>query len=75
VVSRFNSNAVLAFRREGYKKMDINAKELYETLTWPGFQKVAMKYWETGLGEMYRSFSKASLYQSTPRAYSRYSRK
>jgi L-2-hydroxyglutarate oxidase len=53
-------NAVLAFRREGYKKMDINAKELYETLTWPGFQKVAMKYWETGLGEMYRSFSKAA---------------
>lgn len=53
-------NAVLAFRREGYKKMDINAKELWETLTWPGFQKVAMKYWETGLGEMYRSFSKAA---------------
>lgn len=53
-------NAVLAFRREGYKKMDINAKELFETLTWPGFQKVAMKYWETGLGEMYRSFSKAA---------------
>lgn len=53
-------NAVLAFRREGYKKMDIDAKELWETLTWPGFQKVAMKYWETGLGEMYRSFSKAA---------------
>lgn len=51
-------NAVLAFQREGYKKMDINLKELYETLSWPGFQKVAMKYWETGLGEMYRSFSK-----------------
>jgi (S)-2-hydroxyglutarate dehydrogenase len=53
-------NAVLAFQREGYKKMDINLKELYETLSWPGFQKVAMKYWETGLGEMYRSFSKAA---------------
>jgi L-2-hydroxyglutarate oxidase len=53
-------NAVLAFRREGYKKMDINAKELWETLTWGGFQKVAAKYWETGLGEMYRSFSKAA---------------
>ncbi len=53
-------NAVLAFRREGYKKLDINFKELFETLAWPGFQKVAAKYWRTGLGEMYRSFSKAA---------------
>jgi len=53
-------NAVLAFQREGYRKSDINVKELFETLTWPGFQKVAAKYWETGLGEMYRSFSKAA---------------
>ena len=35
-------------------------KEMYETLSWPGFQKVAAKYWETGLGEMYRSFSKSA---------------
>lgn len=53
-------NAVLAFRREGYGKLDINMKELGETLAWPGFRKVATKYWRTGLGEMYRSFSKAA---------------
>ena len=53
-------NAVLAFQREGYRKSDINLKELFETLRWPGFQKVAAKYWETGLGEMYRSFSKSA---------------
>lgn len=53
-------NAVLAFSREGYKKSDINFSELAESLAWPGFQKVAMKYWKTGMGEMYRSFSKAS---------------
>ncbi|GAB3895078.1 L-2-hydroxyglutarate oxidase [Larkinella knui] len=53
-------NAVLAFQREGYRKSDINLKEFYETLSWPGFQKVAAKYWETGLGEMYRSFSKSA---------------
>jgi (S)-2-hydroxyglutarate dehydrogenase len=53
-------NAVLAFQREGYKKSDINLKELTETLAWPGFQKVAAKYWRTGFGEMYRSFSKAA---------------
>jgi len=53
-------NAVLAFKREGYKKSQINLAELGETLAWPGFQKVAVKYWKTGFGEMYRSFSKAA---------------
>ena len=51
-------NAVLAFRREGYKKTDIRFSELTESLLWPGFRKVAAKYWRTGWGEMYRSFSK-----------------
>ncbi len=53
-------NAVLAFQREGYTKSDVNLKEFFETLAWPGFQKVAAKYWQTGLGEMYRSFSKSA---------------
>ena len=53
-------NAVLAFKREGYRRSDINLTELTETLAWPGFQKVARKYWKTGLGEMYRSFSKGA---------------
>ncbi|WP_075352646.1 L-2-hydroxyglutarate oxidase [Algoriphagus marinus] len=53
-------NAVLAFRREGYKKSQINLFELGETLAWPGFQKVAAKYWQTGFGELYRSFSKSA---------------
>lgn len=51
-------NAVLAFSREGYKKSDVNISELLEALTWPGFLKVASKYWKIGMGEMYRSFSK-----------------
>jgi L-2-hydroxyglutarate oxidase len=53
-------NAVLAFAREGYKKLQISLPELTETLMWPGFQKVAAKYWKTGFGEMYRSFSKSA---------------
>lgn len=53
-------NAVLAFSKEGYKKSDINIAELIESLAWPGFQKVAYKYWKTGIGEMYRSFSKSA---------------
>ncbi len=53
-------NAVLAFSREGYRKTDINLAEFAESLAWPGFQKVAWKYWKTGFGELYRSFSKAA---------------
>lgn len=51
-------NAVLAFAREGYGKTTFKPRDLYETLTWPGFRKVAAKYWRTGLGEYKRSFSK-----------------
>ena len=51
-------NAVLAFRREGYSRWDINIKELYETLTFSGFHKVASKYWDEGWSEMKRSYSK-----------------
>jgi L-2-hydroxyglutarate oxidase len=53
-------NAVLAFAREGYKKSKINLAELFESLTWSGFIKVAKKYWKTGFGEMYRSFNKGA---------------
>ena len=53
-------NAVLAFRREGYRKADVDVSELSETLRWPGFQRIAKQYWQTGLGEMHRSFSKAA---------------
>jgi L-2-hydroxyglutarate oxidase len=51
-------NAVLAYSREGYTKSQINVGEFLETLIWPGFRKVAKKYWKTGLGEFYRSYSK-----------------
>lgn len=53
-------NAVLAFRREGYKKSDFSLSEFSETLAWPGFRKIVSKYWRTGMGEMYRSLSKAA---------------
>jgi L-2-hydroxyglutarate oxidase len=53
-------NAVFAFKREGYHKTDVDFTEMFESLTWPGFQKVATKYWKTGIGEFYRSFSKTA---------------
>ena len=51
-------NAVLAFAREGYGKLKINPNELLESLCYPGFIKLASKYWKTGLGEIWRSLSK-----------------
>ncbi len=51
-------NAVFAFSKEGYTKSDVNFGELFSSLTYPGFLKIAAKYWKTGIGEMYRSFSK-----------------
>jgi (S)-2-hydroxyglutarate dehydrogenase len=51
-------NAVLSFKREGYTKYSFDSKDAWETFTWPGFQKVMLKYWKTGMGEFYRSFNK-----------------
>jgi L-2-hydroxyglutarate oxidase len=53
-------NAVLAFAREGYRKTDINLRDLLETLAFSGFRKLAFKYWRVGAGEMWRSWSKAA---------------
>lgn len=51
-------NAVFAFKREGYKFSDINLRELFDSLTWPGLWKVIGKYGKIGIGEMHRSLSK-----------------
>ncbi|NOT35765.1 MAG: L-2-hydroxyglutarate oxidase [Saprospiraceae bacterium] len=51
-------NAVLALKREGYKKSDVNIFELIETLSYPGFRKLARKFWRQGFEEYKRSFSK-----------------
>jgi L-2-hydroxyglutarate oxidase len=60
-------NAVLAFAREGYTKMDINLRDLAESLTYPGFIRMAAKNWKTGCGEMWRSFSKAAFVKALQR--------
>jgi L-2-hydroxyglutarate oxidase LhgO len=51
-------NAVLAFAREGYQRLNFNVRDLWETLSYSGFQKLARTYWRVGLEEMYRDFSK-----------------
>ncbi|MCC3571015.1 MAG: L-2-hydroxyglutarate oxidase [Microcoleus sp. PH2017_40_RAT_O_B] len=57
-------NAVLSLKREGYQKTDINLRDLVETFTYPGFWKLAAKYWSMGMEEMVRSFSKAAFVRS-----------
>jgi L-2-hydroxyglutarate oxidase LhgO len=51
-------NAVLAFAREGYQRLNFNVRDLWETLSYSGFQRLARTYWRVGLEEMYRDFSK-----------------
>ena len=60
-------NAVLAFAREGYRKTDVNLRDLTESLTYPGFLRLAFKYWRMGAGEMWRSFSKAAFVKALQR--------
>lgn len=53
-------NAVLALKREGYKKTSISLRDMADTFFYPGFWILAKKYWKTGFGEIYRSFSKSA---------------
>ena len=60
-------NAVLAFRREGYRFRDANLRDLWELATSPGFWKMARKFWWTGMGEMYRSLSRRAFWHALRR--------
>ncbi|HEX8203500.1 MAG TPA: hypothetical protein VF590_23695, partial [Isosphaeraceae bacterium] len=41
--------------------------DLAESLSYPGFLKLAARYWKTGLGEMWRSASKAAFVRALRR--------
>jgi len=51
-------NAVLSFKKEGYKKTSFSLRDTYRTFVWKGFLAIAVKFMKTGLGEFYRSYSK-----------------
>jgi (S)-2-hydroxyglutarate dehydrogenase len=57
-------NAVLAFAREGYSLGTVRPGEFLGTLGYPGFWRMARKYWRVGAFEMYRSASKAAFVRS-----------
>jgi L-2-hydroxyglutarate oxidase len=60
-------NAVLAFKREGYKMTSISIGDLISYAFFGGFWRMASKYWKTGFGEFYRSFSKAAFVKALQR--------
>jgi L-2-hydroxyglutarate oxidase len=53
-------NAVLAFKREGYRRTSFSFRDALETLGYSGFLRMASKHWKMGVGEFYRSFNKAA---------------
>lgn len=60
-------NAVLAMKREGYKKYNFSLKDNVELLLYKGFWKMAAKYWKMGFGEMYRSLNKSAFTRALQR--------
>lgn len=51
-------NAVLAFKREGYHQLSFSPRDTVEILTYPGFLKLARRFWKVGFNEYRRSWCK-----------------
>jgi (S)-2-hydroxyglutarate dehydrogenase len=57
-------NAVLSLKREGYHRTSFSLSDFIDTMTYPGFWRLARKHARSGLEEMYRSFSKKAFTRS-----------
>jgi L-2-hydroxyglutarate oxidase len=60
-------NAVLAFAREGYRKTDFNAADLFDALAFPGLWRFLAKHKRMSWEEIKRSFSKRLFCESLQR--------
>ncbi len=60
-------NAVLAFKREGYRKTSFSLRDTLQFSAYPGFWRMALRFWKTGMGEYRRSFSKAAFVRALQR--------
>lgn len=60
-------NAVLALAREGYTKRRLEPGDLWQTVSYPGFLRLARRYWRTGLIELHRSLSKQAFVRAVRR--------
>lgn len=53
-------NAVLALKREGYRWRDVSPRDVAATAAWPGFWRLAARYWRIGVYEVRRSLLKGT---------------
>ncbi|HTE84563.1 MAG TPA: L-2-hydroxyglutarate oxidase [Dehalococcoidia bacterium] len=60
-------NAVLAFSREGYGRLDVNLRDNVSLVRNGGFWRMAKKYWRTGLDELYRDYRKTAFLHAMQR--------
>jgi L-2-hydroxyglutarate oxidase len=60
-------NAVLALSRDGYELGSFSLRDTSAVFTYPGFWKMAMRWWRTGVGEVRRSLSRADYARSLRR--------
>jgi L-2-hydroxyglutarate oxidase len=60
-------NAVLAFKRHGYKKTSFSLRDAAQFALYPGFWIMGLKFWKMGFGEFHRSFSKKSFVKALQR--------
>ena len=60
-------NAVLAFRREGYRWTDFDLGDAMEVLGYRGFQAFARRHWRNGVREIRRSLVKREFVRSLQR--------
>jgi (S)-2-hydroxyglutarate dehydrogenase len=49
-------NAVLALSREAYRRGQFSMRDCWDLLRYPGFWKMAGRYWKVGCYELYRSW-------------------
>ncbi|MDO5498847.1 MAG: FAD-dependent oxidoreductase, partial [Propionibacteriaceae bacterium] len=50
-------NGILALAREGYRWHDLNPRDVWDSLTWPGLGRLGQRSWRSGLAEISRSLS------------------
>ncbi|MES1244273.1 MAG: L-2-hydroxyglutarate oxidase [Acidobacteriota bacterium] len=60
-------NAVLALKREGYRWRDVSVRDALDTAGWPGFWKLAGRFWKIGAYEVWRSLAKSAFVRDLQR--------
>jgi (S)-2-hydroxyglutarate dehydrogenase len=53
-------NAVLALKREGYKRSSFDIRDAWDIARFPGFWRMARSHWRNGLREQVRSLSRGA---------------